>query len=127
MKITSILMFMLLVLGCMGISQSFSQEEQRGVSIMTAEIVSVDPEEGILVVKSYEESGELAGEEITLGVLADVDILLEDEDIELYDLMPGDSLTIESYADETGTVVVTKVYLESEGFDEEEIGIYEYE
>jgi len=126
-KITSILMFMLLVLGCMGISQSFSQEEQRGVSIMTAEIVSVDPEEGILVVKSYEESGELAGEEIILGVLADVDILLEDEDIELYDLMPGDSLTIESYADETGTVVVTKVYLESEGFDEEEIGIYEYE
>ena len=94
---------------------------------MTAEIVSVDPEEGILVVKSYEESGELAGEEIILGVLADVDILLEDEDIELYDLMPGDSLTIESCADETGTVVVTKVHLESEGFDEEEIGIYEYE
>ena len=127
MKITSILMFMLLVLGCMGISQSFSQEEQRGVSIMTAEIVSVDPEEGILVVKSYEESGELAGEEIILGVLADVDILLEDEDIELYDLMPGDSLTIESYSDEIGTVVVTKVHLESEDFDEEEIGIYEYE
>ena len=126
MKITSVLVSILLVLGCMGNVQSFAQENTQDVMTLSAELLSVDPEEGVLVVKSTQD-GDMDAKEITLNVSGDTVILLEDEEIELYDLMTGDNLTIEHYTDETGAIVVTKVHLEYDMMDVEETEISEYE
>ena len=127
MKITSVLVSVFLVLGCMGMAQSFAQEDQRDVMMLSAEIVSLDAEEGILVVKSYVGTGDLSQEEIALDISGETVILLEDEEIEIYDLMTGDSVTIEHYTDDSRTLVATKVHLEYDLEDIEEVDIYEFE
>ena len=126
MKITCVLMSVLLVSGCMGTMQSFAQEDSKDVMVLNADLLSVDPEEGVMIVQSSQDAG-TAGKEITLNVSGDTVILLEDEEIELYDLMTGDDLTIEHYIDETGDIVVTKIHLEYDMMDMEEMKISEYE
>lgn len=125
MKITGVLMSVMLVLGCMVVGQCFAQEDQADIMLLNAEVVSIDPEEGVLVVAGTEGSGELEGKEITVNVSGETVMLLEDEEIELYDIMTGDDLIIEHYTNDDGNVVATKIHLTFDmmEIDETEIDI----
>jgi hypothetical protein len=123
MKITSVLMSGLLLLGCVCAGQSFAQEGQNEVKILNAEIISMDPDEGVLTVIGGYEAGELEGKEITLNVTDETVIFFEDEEIEIYDLITGDSLIIEHYTGEAGDIVVTKIHLEYDMTDAEEMEV----
>lgn len=127
MRIAGVLMSVLLVFGCIGTASGFSQEAQGDITVLSAEIVSVDPEGKILVVEGYEEAESPEGKEITLNLSDETVILLENEEIGLYDLMAGDSVTIEHYADASGKIIVTKVHLEYGDIDieEEEVSVSE--
>ncbi|MFA6636235.1 MAG: hypothetical protein WCV56_03910 [Candidatus Omnitrophota bacterium] len=125
MKIVRVLVSVMLLV-CAGNAGSFAQEEQGDVMVLKAEIVSLDPEAGTLIVEGDEEAGDLAGKEIMLNVSGETVIFFEDEEIDLYDLMTGDNLTIEHYTDGSGEIVVTKIHLEYD-FVEVEEDIYDFE
>jgi hypothetical protein len=127
MKTKSVLVSVLLVLGCMVTTQSFAQEGQNDIMTLRAEIVSLDEEEGVLTVRKYEETGDLSEEEVELSVSGETLILLEDEEIGIYDLMTGDSITAEHYTGDSGDVVVTRIHLEYPDDYDEEIDVYEFE
>jgi hypothetical protein len=125
MKIARVLISVMLLV-CAGNAGAFAQEEKGDIMVLKAEIVFLDHEAGTLVVEGYEETGDLAGKEIMLNVSGETVIFFEDEEIDLYDLMTGDSVTIEHYTGASGEIFVTKIHLEYnfEGMEED---IYDFE
>lgn len=126
MKLAGVLMSLLLVLGYTDGVVSYAQEGQGEIKAMDVELLEIDADGRVLTVAESASSDGAAREEISLDVPADALILLDGEEIELYDLITGDSLTVEHYVDRAGKIVVTKVHLNFDMLEiEEDEFVYE--
>jgi len=90
---------------------------------MRAQVISVDPADRILTVRTAGRPDSGRDEEMTLDVPENTVVVLEGEVIELYDLMPGDDVTIEYSPADGGDMTVSSILLEIEGVEEEEIDV----
>ncbi|HPN72710.1 MAG TPA: hypothetical protein PKZ41_01795 [Candidatus Omnitrophota bacterium] len=123
MRIYAILISFFTAIVCSLSPFCFSQELKNSALTMRAQVISVDPADRILTVRTAGRPDSGRDEEMTLDVPENTVVVLEGEVIELYDLMPGDDVTIEYSPADGGDMTVSSILLEIEGVEEEEIDV----
>ena len=78
-----------------------------------AEVVMVEPETSVLVVRQHGAPGVSSYTDVLLNVVPETGISRGDEDLDLSGLKNGDSLTVEYRTDPSGESTAISIYLEA--------------
>lgn len=118
MKAVKTCMFLLVIIGMVGVIPACSQEkpaatEQQAIISVPGEVVSVDAVKSSLVFKQVKDPVAGLYENITLTITPDVKIVKGEVAMKLSDLKAGDKIIVNSMKDMTGKTVIKSISVEA--------------
>ncbi len=128
MKILKVLLVVLSVtcLAACAVLTGWAQKREQGpvITDTKAEVVSVDADASVLVIRQHPAPGVKSYTDVPLNILPETGITRADEILELSDLKPGDKITVEYQTDiAAGESTAVSIYLEAGPDEPAEPGI----